>query len=404
MFDLNHPERKQARRWDAPMRSEKFTQIVYSGGKIPDAPRQLQEVLDNQRPQPSPYHVYFGEMHGHTNLSDAQPDVDTYFRVARDLAGLDFCAISDHDHGGVHSVELWDNSKWPVIQDAVRRFYEPQKFTTLLAYERDAYPWYNNLVIYFNSHDMEIPRGSVNGEITKEELLWFLKQENMLVVPHTTSFLGSGCDFGKIPLDCMTPLIEIYSRWGTDEYFGNPNPVRVACRGGYFQDALSRGARMGCICGSDDHQSMPGMIMHEATHLNLKYKYPGLTAVLAKENTVEGIFDALKKRRCYGLMGGRIWIDFRINGHFMGEEFVLEKDQEKAIFFEIKADQPIRRISLVRNCQDILHFDGLPSQPKEYCETVVEYQGEQETDSYYLRVELTDGRFAWTSPIFVSEK
>lgn len=404
MNKLDNPERKSARNFDAPMRSAEYTTIVYGGGKYPNAPRRMGELVESYNPEPSPYHTYFGEMHGHTNLSDAQPDIDSYFITARDTAKLDFCAISDHDHGGVHSVELWDDSKWNITRDAVKRYYEPGKFTPILAYERDSYPWYNNLVIYFSSYDAEIPRPSIPGEITKDELLWFLKQENLLVVPHTTSFLESGCDFSKIPLELMTPMIEIYSRWGTDEYFGNPNPVRISCRGGYFHDALAKGAHMGVICGSDDHEGTPGIIRDKAAHINLKYRYPGLTAVLCRENTLESIFDALKKRRCYGFMGGRIYIDFRVNGHFMGEDITLSNDAEREIYFDVKADAPIKRISVVRNCVDILHFDGLTNTPDKYRYLFVDYTGEGDTDSYYLRVELNDGRFAWTSPVFVSRE
>lgn len=35
-------------------------------------------------------------MHGHTNLSDGAPDIDTYFTNIRDLARLDFAVLTDH--------------------------------------------------------------------------------------------------------------------------------------------------------------------------------------------------------------------------------------------------------------------------------------------------------------------
>lgn len=404
MYNLNHPEKKQARGFDTPYRSDTFTEIVYSGGTVAHAAEKLDEFINSCHPEPSPYTLLFGEMHGHTNLSDAQPDIDTYFQVAENSAKLDFCAITDHDHGGVHSTELW-GEKWDVIRQKVKEYHKPGKFTTLLAYERDSYPWYNNLVIYFKDPTAAFLRGKQPGCIDREELAALLAREDVLVVPHTTSFLDSGCDFDSIPASLMTPLIEVYSRWGTDEYFDNPNPVRIACRGGYWQDALKRGAKMGCICGSDDHQGTPGLIVLQATHLNLKYRFPGLTAVLAKENTREAIFEALKARRCYGLMGGRIQLDFRINGHFMGEEFSLrqlpEEQRECDVFFSVEADAPVRRVTVVKNSRDYMHFDGLPTQPCKLENQFIDYRHQNSTDYYYLRVELTDGRFAWCSPIWV---
>ena len=37
-------------------------------------------------------------------------------------------------------------------------------------------------------------------------------------------------------------------------------------------------------------------------------------------------------------------------------------------------------------------------------EIIFDYKQESACDYYYLRVELTDGRFGWTSPIWVEDK
>ena len=42
--------------------------------------------------------VFFGDTYAHSGLSnDATGSPDTFFTVARDLAGLDFVVLSDHD-------------------------------------------------------------------------------------------------------------------------------------------------------------------------------------------------------------------------------------------------------------------------------------------------------------------
>ena len=53
---------------------------------------------------------------------------------------------------------------------------------------------------------------------------------------------------------------------------------------------------MGCIGASDDHGLTNGMTDERIPGLG---RYPGITGVLAKENTPEAIFDALKARRCF---------------------------------------------------------------------------------------------------------
>ena len=92
-------------------------------------------------------------------------------------------------------------------------------------------------------------------------------------------------------------------------------------------------------------------------------------------------------------MGGRMYIDFRINGHVMGEEFASEGD--RYIYYKVSADAPVKKVTLVKNCRDYI-----VTKKSEF--PIIDYRQEQETDCYYLRVELEDGRCGWTSPIWVN--
>lgn len=396
--EMTHPDRKQAKSIDMPGRCRTFTDIVYSGegepSKLYAALDKAQHMFDPPAPE---YKNFIGEMHGHTNLSDGNPSIDEYFINLRDNVKVDFAAVSDHDHGGVGKPELWvgSPSKWDIIKSKVKQYYQPGKFTTILAYERDSYPFYNNMIIYYSSHEGEMLRGKRDGEITADELRAALEREDMLIVPHDTYHLSAGADLSTIPNNLLTPLIEIYSRGDATEYMGNPaNENDSMCRGGFWQDALARGAHMGCIAGSDDHFCKNGFILNDTAY---PFNYPGLTGVWAEENTLESIFAALKARRCYGFMGGRITIDFRINGHWMGEEFEIGKDDELTIWYNIVADALIKKVTIVKNLQDyciIKHPSAL----------FFDYKHERQEDCYYLRLELDDGRFAWTSPIWIKQK
>lgn len=386
---MTHPERKQAKRFDMPGRAAFFTDTVYAG--TAGTGEQINADQRARLPGPPRYQVYFGDLHGHSNLSDGKPDIDTYFLGLRDRAGLDFGALSDHDHGGVGKPELWDAGKWDLIRQKVREYNAPGRFTTILAYERDSYPYYNNLVVYYRGDDGELLRGVRDGEITRAELRRWLAREDLILVPHDTNSLSSGADFFAMEMGDMVPLIQVYSRGSCAEYMGDPlgRMGRDDCEGGHWQDALRRGAKMGCIACSDDHRGNGGLTVGD-----FPWGYPGLTGVWAEENTREAIFTALKARRCYAFMGGRMTVDFRISGHYMGEEITL--DEDPAIYYRIEADAPVDSVTLVKNCRDYLVLH------KKREQLVYDYRGEQATDCYYLRVKLTDGRQAWTSPIWVS--
>lgn len=421
---MKHPEKKVARSIDMPGRSINFTDMVYSG-KSSDPDALEKKVFASERdfyPPPPKYQLYCGDMHGHTTISDAfdYADVDTYFRSIRDIAKLDFGALSDHDHGGVGKAELWKDGKWELIQEKVREYYQPGKFTTLLAYERDSYPYYNNLVVYYRGGNGEMLRGVHDGEITGEELRKWLRRDDLLIVPHDSYSLSAGCDFLTMPEDLFTPLLEIYSCSDCAEYFDHPLHKGSWVRGGAWQDALKRGAKMGVIGNSDDHTGTPGQDHTDEAHpyqnrnavwtkgkgretifddLNVPYPYcyRGVTGVWAAENSREAIFDALRARRCYAFMGNqRISLDFRINGHYMGEEFTLPPGEEKRIWIDMRCPEKIERVTLVKNCQDhvILYGNGT--------QVLFDYKQETECDCYYVRGITEEGRYCWSSPIWIN--
>ncbi len=397
---MNHPNKYLAKRYDTPNRSKAFTDAVYCKADATGA--DLNAAWRSLDPPEPELIALVGEMHGHTNLSDGRPDIDTYFRNIRDLAGLDFAVLTDHDHGGVGRPALWEGcpSKWDLIRAKAAEYCEPGKFSTLLGYERDSYPFYNNLVLYFRDADAEMVRGVRDGEITEDELVALLARDDVIACPHDTYSFTSNADFIALPVELHTPFIEVISRGDAAEYMGNPAGATYACcEGGFWQDALRKGAKMGVIGGSDDHSGMNGRV-NDA--LPYPQKYPGVTGVWATENTPAAIFEALSAKRTYafmmgqstGEMHGRMEIDFRINGHYMGKAITRPASRELHIFYCVKADVPVGRVTLVKNCRNYVALTAAS-------ELILDYKQENATDFFYLRVELADGRFGWTSPIWV---
>ena len=82
---MNHPERKKAKRFDMPGRCQEFTDLVYSGMNENPAGlwKQIQQTQNKFDPPEPEYNVYFGEMHGHSALSDGWIDEDTYYQNIR---------------------------------------------------------------------------------------------------------------------------------------------------------------------------------------------------------------------------------------------------------------------------------------------------------------------------------
>jgi hypothetical protein len=75
--------------------------------------------------------LYWGDIHAHTKYSDGMGTPDEVICYARDIAKLDFAAISDHDDIGPYLAP----EEWADTKKAIKRFNEPGKFVTFLGYE-----------------------------------------------------------------------------------------------------------------------------------------------------------------------------------------------------------------------------------------------------------------------------
>jgi hypothetical protein len=256
--------------------------------------------------------------------------------------------------------------------------------------------------VYFLSDEGVFYDASKEESDTPRKLWNLLRNHEAFTIPHHTGLLldsgTSGTDWDHHD-DEMQPLVEIYSKWGSSEFYGSSRPLARRIernrRGGFVQDALVRGYRLGFTGGSDIHNARPG-----ADHQSMFYKRSGLTAVYAHELQRQDLFYALKNRRCYATTGDRTLLAFTVNGQAMGQEFsVSSRHTPREIAVEVHACRAIQSIDIVKNNVDVYSRTDLPMDAR------VEWIDERAvegTDYYYVRVTTVDGEMAWASPIWVS--
>ena len=80
----------------------------------------------------------------------------------------------------------------------------------------------------------------------------------------------------------------------------------------------------------------------------------------------------------------------------MGETITRPEGNDLTVFYRVEADVPVKRVTLVKNCRNYVAL-------RNSSEVILDYKQETPCDCFYLRVELTDGRFGWTSPIWVED-
>ncbi len=216
-------------------------------------------------------------------------------------------------------------------------------------------------------------------------------------------------------VDEMLPshLLEIYSSWGSREFWGGRRPdVRPSRHPDRTVHAvLSQGIAVGLAAGSNSRFGVGG----DARRAEAGRGYPaGLTGVYAESLTREALFAAMRERRCYATTGARILLRFEVDGHDMGQLVEIDPDdrvirRERHVAVRVHGTSLVDRIEIVRNNADVctyrgesedVSFDWTDQQPLERIALPRTMRGGALTCYYFARVTQIDGEIAWSSPIW----
>lgn len=361
----------------------------------------------------SKYRLFWGEIHGHTNYSDGgSQGADQYYKWARDIARLDFSAITDHDFG----IALPNrNQRWSELLEANEKYNQEGQFVTFPGYEIShagilADTIYGHKNIYFANSNPPFYNSSPYGahrvkvDYQRMEELWeLLEGERFIVIDHHPAFPGGpggmGTDWGRFNPK-FERLVEIYSFWGSSETESSPISVNNPQKDRTVQAALAQGYRLGFTGGTDTHNARPGTF----NKFGFAQHIPGLVGVWAEELTRESIFQALWDRKCYATRGARIILDFKINGKMMGAEIPRDQIDRSPVVNIICSGTAPFRIELLRNNKILTEWDeGKEDMKIQFRDNTFEQCYEKnKLIWYYVRITQTDGGMAWSSPIWIS--
>ena len=306
----------------------------------------------DRRPKASGYQAYFGDLHNHNAVGYARGSLRRTFEIARNH--LDFFAFTPHGYwhdighyeGGIEQRWLTGfevtRKRWPEVLAMVREFDQPGTFVPIAGYE-----WHSSSI-----GDYHIIFPELDGEYVRFDDIrtfqQFARERGAIMIPHHPANRRGDRGANPAYLDSeVTPVIEIFSEWGNAEHDRAPYPYIRHSHGGRwtrntYQHFLAEGHRLGVVASTDDHLGYPGAYRE------------GLAAVLATELTREGIFDALRSRRTYGVTGDRIQMDFRLNGHVMGQALAYVKKREVVV--TVTGWDQVDRVELLKNNR-VIHRD-----------------------------------------------
>ena len=360
------------------------------------------------------YNVYWGDLHCHSTYSADVPAFrggtpDKLMTYARDVAKLDFLAVTDH-------AEAYQENNWQKFQKTANEFYTPGKFVTFIGFEYTSMdssgqgfdhskPGGGHKHVIFSGNN--VTSAPISAMTTSIEELWeLLGPYEAIVIAHSPADGGlrHSTDWNYVNA-AMMPLVEIYSTHGSSEKTGTEEAVLGFIDNRSVESALMRwidtsneGYKLGIVASSDDHSGQPGNVESSLWPPHSA----GLAAVLATDKTREAIYDALKSKRTYATSGPRIKLSFNASYGtspvIMGE--TIQAAIGEKITFNIQATgdgAPITKIQLIKN-GEILNESNSGS---------LKFTDIVDGRSYYRAKVYQNGQsqsgleMAWSSPIWV---
>lgn len=358
--------------------------------------------------------VYWGLLHGESERVDSTENIENCLRHFRDEKSMQFFASSPFEN-----IEETSNELWKALCLQISEFNEENRFTTLLGFQWFGVPGEEGLrqIIYFKDSKPILRKKDSKTNILKK-IYKSHTPKDLMSIPSFTMAKGFHTNF-----DDFTPeyerVVEIFNAWGSSECTakeGNTKPISVNGKNGIVETeegsirrALNRNCRFGFVAGGlDDRGIYNGLFESD----QVQYE-PGLTAIVAIEQSRDALMQALYNRACYATTGPRIIIGFSVAGAQMGAE--LNTKLKPGLVFNrhltgyVCGTTNIKEIALIRN-GEVFHtihpkgdiFDLVWDDTDPLAKVVLSSPDDRpHFVYYYLRVTQEDGHIGWSSPIWI---
>jgi hypothetical protein len=361
-------------------------------------------------------HLFWGLLHGESERIDSAENIEGCLRHFRDEKALNFFATSHFE-----SQEETPNEIWKIVTQNAIEFDEAERFTSFIGFQWAGEPRSEGLrqILYIKDGKQILRKKDIKGSSLKK-IYKSLTPKEILSIPSFTMGKNTEFDFKEFNPD-FERVVEIYNAWGSSECTkkeGNTRPIDTAGKKGIkespegtIMEALKNGCRFGFVAGGLDDR---GVYSEFFEGDQVQYS-PGLTAIIAKEQTKQALTDALFKRSCYATTGERMVLGYTIAHVPMGGEISTADKPGLIINRHISGfaagTANLKSIEIIRNGEVIHTIKPKSAYHAEFAYDDMEDMSKVHIISqdsklppfifYYIRVTQEDGHIAWGSPIWI---
>jgi hypothetical protein len=320
--------------------------------------------VPESEPPPAPEagrrNLYFGDLHNHNSIGQIRGSLERTFDIAP--SHLDFFAFTPQSQWpDMREIPEGRNAQfergfqavrdnWAKIRELTARANKPGEFAAFLGYE-----------VHYNDGDFNIIYPNADGDLvhlkTIEQWQRHARETGAILIPHHPAYLPywRGWDWSRLDPE-VSPVVEMMSEHGNAESDRSPiRYIRHSLGGRYTKSTVQwlwkSGVRTGVIASPDDHLGYPGAYGQ------------GLAAVWADHLTRESIMEAIRARRTYAVNADRIELQFKLNGHWMGEALPAVPRREMSV--SVKGEDVIDRVEVLRNNRVIHRVHPVDREPGE---------------------------------------
>ncbi|WGS64130.1 CehA/McbA family metallohydrolase [Marinitoga aeolica] len=327
---------------------------------------------------PSDLILLFGNPHSHTAFSDGEPGTtpsDAY-KHARDLANLDFIAVTDHAY--YFEADYKGRDKFEVMKEMAKQ-ETTEKFSAIAGFEWTAGVGHINV---FEASKWT----SRNVKTTIEEFYdWLINEKVIAQFNHPISMFGTFKDFEYYPeVDNYINMIEVgngsWSKNDTinEEMFSN------------YIIALKKGWHVGATVGQDNH------IANWGTGNDSR------TAVWVKEKSKNGILEGFKNKKTYGTEDKNVKLWIETDHVSMGDIYYYDSVPEKIqlkVYYNDPDNEKIKTLSIYTP-NNVYKYNNLNNN----YEHVFEIPVDSTYSFVFVRIDQYDGNSIVSSPIWYEPK